>query len=447
MIPRIGCRTFVLLAAFAIASLPLDPLRHFFLSPPASPLLSTLPPALSSLPPLRHRYLISSAIDYGRLSNAKLSLTELLGLARALNRTAVVPKLSACGEDGADSSFDVLFDATALSHEGVLSLASFDLARECGDDGAAAFVSVGGGEGELYGPPTGATFEFGGLLLPAFRADDISPNTLEVAAQSSAVNFSTDATIGSAAGIGAKAKSFAGPFFSGPGTTSEALRDPLFALYFAPAFAAVALPSYMVEPLLPDKLALHGEACLVLGRTFVSLNWARLPHIFAEVGRELQPHAAVRAEAEEFLARHGLLRLTFVAVHLRMGDFLTDIRHASFGLSCNREPALLTNRLRKLLDSDPALASAGVGGVRILLATDDYDSACAEALLHAFPGTITLRYASRFAVSSCRAALVDQEILARAAIFVGDTRSSFSQAVHQIRTLRFARHVSTTIWM
>ena len=405
---------------------------------------SAAAPLLSSLPPLRRRYLISSAIYYGRISNAKLSLAELLGLARALNRTAVVPKLDECGSDGADSSFDVLFDATALSREGALSLASFDVARECGGEGAAAFVSVGGGS-QFDGPPAGSTVDFGGLRLPAFRARGLAPTTPEEAVRPGAVEGGGAL----AAAARAAAEPLEGPFFSGPATAGEALRDPLFARYFAPGTAAEALPRFMVEPLLPDKLARRGEACLVLSRTFLSLNWARLPQAFAEVGRELQPHAAVRADAEELLARHGLARRAFLAVHLRMGDFLTDAGHASFGVACNRAPALLTDRLRALLDSEPALAGAGGGaeGPSVVLATDDYNSACAAALRRAFPGALMLRDASRFSALSCRAALVDQEVLARGAVFVGDAKSTFSQAVHQIRTLRHARNVSSTFWM
>jgi hypothetical protein len=82
-----------------------------------------------------------------------------------------------------------------------------------------------------------------------------------------------------------------------------------------------------------------------------------------------------------------------------------------------------------------------------VLATDDYGSACAAAVRRVFPGAIMLRDASRFSALSCRAALVDQEVLARSAFFIGDSRSSFSQAVHQIRTLRHMRNASTTLWL
>ena len=436
-------RLVVLLLAFALAVFPGagDSLQRLIaVASNHSPLRSPLPLMLTSLPPLRHRYLISSAINYGRISNAKLSLVELLGLARALNRTAIVPKLDACGSDGADSSFDVLFDATALSHEGALSLSSFDVARECGGEGAAAFVSVGGGQdSEFDGPPTGATLNFGGLQIPSFRAHDLAPKTAGEAAQSGATE--SDGTM-------AALPRFTGPYFSGPATSDQALSDPHFTRYYAPRLAAAVLPRQMVEPLLPDKLARRGEGCLVLSRTFLSLNWARLPHVFTEVGRELQPHAAVRANAEELLVRHGLAQRAFISVHLRMGDFLTDVGHISFGVACNSEPTLLTNRLRSLLTSESEFADAGTSEeARIVLATDDYTSACARAVQREFPSMLMLRDASRFVALSCRAALVDQEVLARGAFFVGDSRSSFSQAVHQIRTLRHGRNFASTIWM
>ena len=47
-------------------------------------------------PPILDRYIISSAVYYGRISNAKISISEVIGLALALNRTAVIPKLEEC---------------------------------------------------------------------------------------------------------------------------------------------------------------------------------------------------------------------------------------------------------------------------------------------------------------------------------------------------------------
>ena len=75
------------------------------------------------------RYLLTSAIGYGRLSNAKLSVTELLGLSLALNRTAVIPPIDSCTQTSTD--FLSLFDAAALPVAAV-PLHAFDFDSACG---------------------------------------------------------------------------------------------------------------------------------------------------------------------------------------------------------------------------------------------------------------------------------------------------------------------------
>ena len=337
-----------------------------------------------------------------------------------------MPNLVNCGLDGMDSSFDSLFDASAILSAGALALSSFNVARECGGEGAAIFVAVGG-DPHLEKPKDGEGFELGGLRIPAVHARGLMPKTPEEAV-----------------------RPVPGHYSSGPTSVDEMMHDALYASYFAPRMAADSLVRYCSEPLLPDKLARRHESCLVIGNTFMSLNWPRLPGAFAEVGQELIPHASIRSDADEFLARQGLDRCPFVAVHLRMDDFLTIESHASFGLKCNNRPEELAELLQKLLSSEHVLRGPARGecsGPATVLATDDYDSACAVAMAKAFPHTILLKEASRFVAASCRESLFDQEVLARSAAFVGDSMSTFSQAINQIRTLRFGRSTSSTVWV
>ena len=96
---------------------------------------------------------------------------------------------------------------------------------------------------------------------------------------------------------------------------------------------------------------------------------------------------------------------------------------------------------------------AGAAGVAVsfvqkgdvVLATDDYDTPCARAVLAAFPAAHALARASRFPRGSCEEALLDQEVLGHAASFVGDAVSTFSEAVAAIRLHRSGFGAETTV--
>ena len=345
-----------------------------------------------------------------------------------------------------DSSVDALFDPSAFSRASLVSLAGFDFARLC--SGSVAFVSPstfwgGGPQGEA---------DFGGLRMPAVRSWELTSPLL--------------------------------PPFAGPTTTEEAMRAFPFKEHYNVGLRDAA-PRYLSDAMLPDKLAsspFTESRCLVLGKNFLSLNWARLGSEFSEIGRELLPHASVRADAYEFLERRGLhvnsgemgrgassrsgsalnldtLRTSgraFVAIHLRMGDFLSDSSHHSFGVRCNRDPSVLVNIV---ID-----AVGEWGAEAIVLASDDYGAPCLSQLRGVMKGDalgggsqggsklanlelILLRDASRFEARSCKAALFDHEVLGASVAFIGDSKSSFSQTVHQIRTLRYGRTVKSTKWL
>ena len=396
-------------------------------------------------PALEQKYLVSSGIYYGRISNARISLAELLGLALALNRTAVAPKLDECGSDGMDSSVDALFDASAFSRASLVSLAGFDFARLC--SGSVSFVSPSSFWG---GGPQGEA-EFGGLRMPAVRSWELTSPLL--------------------------------PPFAGPTTTEEAMRAFPFKEHYNVGLRDAA-PRYLSDAMLPDKLAsppFTESRCLVLGKNFLSLNWARLGSEFSEIGRELLPHASVRADVFEFLERRGLRIYSaetigevaanlyrgasttlstagraFVAIHLRMGDFLSDSSHHSFGVRCNRDPSVLVKIVTDAVEE--------WGAEAVVLASDDYGAPCLSQLRAVMKGgalgggsqggnklasleLILLRDASRFEARSCKAALFDHEVLGASVAFIGDGKSSFSQTVHQIRTLRYGRAVDSSIWV
>ena len=365
-------------------------------------------------------FLISSRISFGRLSNMKLSLQDLLGLAYALNRTAVVPDFEfACGADMNENSFDALFDTKVFTTSQLLKLSAFNMQQACKEN--ASFVAV---EPSFSEPAHGENFQLLGLNLTSFHPGYLHPKAPE---EDEAERHATP-----------------GIFFSGPFYDEEALRHPIFQEYFAPVMLSKNR-KYLAEPLLPDKLVRRDETCLVLGQTFLSTNWARIPDSFFYVTRNLIPNAEIVDDASNFLASHDLFDCPFFSVHLRMTDFVSLKGLYSFGGKCNSDPSVLLFHLGNLLMSLPRLNSHC--RQKIVLATDDYASPCAKALLASYPDTISLLGKSRFSRLSCRKSLFDQEVLGHSSFFLGDSESTFSHAIHQIRTLRFGFNTSTTIWL
>ena len=248
-----------------------------------------------------------------------------------------------------------------------------------------------------------------------------------------------------------------GDTFSSNSVPNEVIPvEEIFSLYpydvhFLPTIRSWAT-EFMKDPLLPDKLAtLHSHRCIILQGTFMSLNWARIPNEFEEVHRELVPNPFIQADVFDFLQKRKLVDATnphctscfasvpFIAIHLRMGDFLTSDIHRGFGVDCNKNPDLLIPLIKSVQHAIKSLP--------IVLATDDYQSNCAINLQRKFPEIIVLNDVSRFHRNSCRGALFDQEVLGASSFFFGDKMSTFSQSIHQIRTIRYLKAYNTTTWI
>ena len=88
-----------------------------------------------------------------------------------------------------------------------------------------------------------------------------------------------------------------------------------------------------------------------------------------------------------------------------------------------------------------------------MVATDDFSSPCFKGLVEkwglaaAGGRVLPLSGGSPFRGSTCSAALFDQEVMGHAAAFIGDKESSFSEAIHRVRTLRCGAPVASTTWL
>jgi hypothetical protein len=357
------------------------------------------------------RFLISSRISYGRLSNMKISITEIIGLSMALNRTAVLPKLESCfSEDVTDNEvfFDDLFDTSAFSRVSIISTSFFDFDKFCGKEDVAV-IRIANSVGQEV------------------VDENISLNDIVL-----------KGTL---------------PFNNVSLTSSSFPYNK----YFLPIYTSW-IPEYIKDHYLPDKLAtLQNYRCIVLGTNFMSLNWSRLPREFEQVHKELVPSQSIRKDVQEFFQNLGLLSTSpnylasinvkpFIAIHLRMGDFLNIDSHLSFGMKCNKNPELLEIYVNEALKRFKNLSFDSESVPLILLSTDDYQSTCALNLQRKF-SIVVLDGVSRFQSASCSCALFDQEVLGAAVIFFGDKKSTFSQSIHQIRTLRNLHGVDTTVWL
>jgi len=348
------------------------------------------------------KYIISSSLSFGRLSNLKMSLAEVIGLSLALNRTAIIPSFDICDPK---VSVDQLFSVSDFSRASIISTSSLDLEQVCGEDVVMVLVSNNVGN-EVHSIKNEVLVSNITLQEPYLFGDDLSLNHI---------------------------------FTTYP-----------YDRFFLPKVTEQWANLYMKDRLLPDKLAtLNMYRCIFIGTNFLSLNWARLPAEFEEVHKELLPILSIRSDALNFLRRYGLSDTTtdclststlpFIAIHLRMGDFLSSESHQSFGIECNNNPDLLVFHVKKVMLRFQRTPT-------IVMATDDYHSTCALHIQDVL-SVINLDRVSLYKTSSCQGALFDQEVLGASSFFIGDKKSTFSQAIHQIRTLRYKHDIETTIWL
>ena len=350
---------------------------------------------------LHERYLISSDLSFGRLSNTKISLAEVIGLSLVLNRTAVLPRLESCMLK--TEEFEQLFDSSSFSRASVLSSSGLDLNRICKHD--VIYISVSKNVGNSKS-----------ISLTGVKTIELDEISLQ-------------------------------PFLFYNDTSTNLFKSHPYDKYFLPTTASWA-PSYMKDELLIEKLAsLNNYRCIIIPKNFYSVNWARFPSEFVEVHRELVPSPTIREDVVDFLEKNELssaLRVPFIGIHLRMGDFLTSHMNHVFGFECNNNPELMVSNISNVLTRFAELTNNAP--LRIILASDDYNSVCAKLVQISYP-VITLDGASRFLSESCQGAIFDQEVLGASSFFFGDKMSTFSQAIHQIRTLRYGHPVDSTMWL
>ena len=154
------------------------------------------------------------------------------------------PKLESCIKPTEEDlgwsgviEFDQLYDASAFSHASVFSSSGFDMNRVCGQDAVTIIVS------DLFGKPK-----------PTVRGE-VMINLADIKL-SEPFLFGSDVPLGDV-------------FTSYP-----------YDNFFLHRVTELWASKYMNDRLLPDKLAsLSTHRCIILGRNFLSLNWARAKRV------------------------------------------------------------------------------------------------------------------------------------------------------------------------
>jgi hypothetical protein len=218
------------------------------------------------------------------------------------------------------------------------------------------------------------------------------------------------------------------------------------------------LKQYLMPPELPYAIRddLDAVPCLLFHEPFFALNVAAMPTYFERTVAALQPPPWLRSVVDEWHDENGVAAGDrVIAVHLRLTDNLNR-GLATFAWvdrcanDAKRSDAI--NELLAFLHSRSIDAS--VDKLTLLLATDDLASACAQAVLAAFPrakllvvGAPPASSAARFSANGdCLHSEFTQEVLARHSVaFFGSGMSTFSSAIHQIRTLRYGQPVNSSL--
>ncbi len=126
-----------------------------------------------------------------------------------------------------------------------------------------------------------------------------------------------------------------------------------------------------------------------------------------------------------------------VGAHLRVTDLATGLDFG-FAHNCEANHTFVVEALRTLIAATPGAADAP-----LLVASDNFGSRCAAGVLAAFPWHVKVEAGG---LRGCDQTAFVQEVLGRTAGFVGNSLSSFSVAIHWVRTARYGRPTNSSVW-
>jgi hypothetical protein len=396
----------------------------------------------------------------------------MAGLGIVLNRTVILPHLNACGNEGHDG----VWDLDALRVPGILSGIGLDVQRLCrarpGD--------------RLYVEPQPAHLEITPISGFYFGRGENPWRGWGVPQMSFLDNVPANETR-----------------FERLWTKEDALSSEPARSLISDGLRWDSM-EFMTLPLAEQLSAHSGARCIFMEEKYLSVNWAQFRDAYYRVQSSLLPHPAVRSLVRAFLARAGLLRVPsgtfgdeeeeevwgneeerrregagygvavpFIGIHLRLGDFLEPM-YRSFGTLCNAQPQVVLDYVEAAVqrfyathdDKEALSRNSSKGGLRsrgrgrrtssfvpsglpLLIATDSPEQPCVTNLSANYTAgpVLLLSDVNPYKDGTCRRALFDQEVLGYSAAFLGDIRSTFSMAIHNIRVLQRGYDVSTTTWL
>ena len=357
----------------------------------------------------------SGLLQFGRFSNQRQQLLEALALANATGRTLLAPGLAACSL----TPLGVLYDLDAAAAAGARLRPAAQIRAACGDAGVVrlALSNVGGSRLAWWQTP----FAWAGLSWPV--AADFSaavaaapPHLTYLAARSAAPRTT-------------------------PVYQTLVTQPPPF-----PWLGLAALPWWLAR-----YSTGSADSCVLVEAPFFAVNLAAVPGAFEAAVRALAPAPPLAAAVGRWFATHNLQPHRVVAVHLRLGDIAAAGWSAFVSDACTR----LDDVQHAFAPITDFIARLALSRAPVLLASDELDAPCAQALarhLASDPATrVVLVQPADFQdgrlppIDDCSAAILVHETLAQSAAFIGIRASSFSAAIHQIRLLRHGASPETSL--
>jgi hypothetical protein len=185
----------------------------------------------------------------------------------------------------------------------------------------------------------------------------------------------------------------------------------------------------MIFPNLIPLLRALPQRCLAVDSIFLRLDWRQYPNLFRRTFVALEPPRTI-IEAAQAFARDTFENQPYTALHLRTGDF------CAWPAACEHLAEAVGRQLQ-LMQQAPQCVG---GAERLLLLTDDWQHNVTKAIRASFPGEV-VAFAHPDGLTSI---LVEQQLGAMAACFVGGGYSTFSGLIRIKRTVVHDQPANTT---
>ena len=363
------------------------------------------------------KYLILQSPDYGRYSNNKMTFSEAAGIAAFTGRTLIAPPYRQCESGQTPSKLYNLGAMAAGSARWpgvqVVEDSNINLPALCGD--SVMYVWYNSITRDLVpNPGLAKELEWRGIKWPV-KMSSFLPLDESTVPEGVKQYVKTD----------------------NPGIESLAEVEP-YASHFPAHYVRRDLKSFLTDNLFPYKVKALPQRCVVVQTLYLNVNWAVIPGMFQRVAANTWPSPTLETQVAAWFHANGVPQHKAVGIHMRLTDLATGLPFG-FAHNCEKDPAFVVDALKQLTAS-----ISGADKLPLLVASDQFSSNCASAVLKAFPNHKKVE--SGGALHGCDETAFIQEVLGRTAGFVGNSLSSFTVSIHWARTARYGHPTNTSVF-